>query len=1189
MTRHCTVATFEQPVVSHLLSAASTRFVRRFDMAGDFNSRVITKACDRQTGDCAIGMRLAVQNSIWGIFASREGCQKFQVIRIVVNLSAFVTTNRPVYRALSRTLLVLFLTEWAIMSLLPNFEFYTSGWLEVLTDASLLTLFSSPIIYSWSLAPLRGDQEITIWGLTPALKSVRDAVDWSVHGRRNDLSLGIVAAIFGIGIFSIESAIMLIFQLINATNIKLQPLLDATLICLAATPLLYLLLRQYAASGEDDKPLLDSTIRRFLRLFIPLFVLVGGLALLMLASELEQRRSDQIQTNLGLLDQVSQDINTLIQEAAATLLTLSHHPHLTGLIDEHMDFRRLSEFGDLLSIGNRYSRFCYYRTNGDPEFCLQVDQPESRQLEIPPTALSITESQQLQSADVQLFSPKGPANPGHNLALRLGTTVTDAEGNKQGFLMLELRGASLAGRLLRHNNGQAGTVLLITPSGTVMSAPNAGISGAPDLIERLTKNALISGFSNRITQRENETFLSHRALTPVQHPALGQTTRGWGIAVYSPSIWSDPTLHHFISNLMLLLIFITPLLAGGCGVLAQAQIARRLANRSLWKKQNQLMETIHSMEQEMEARERAERQLDLAEEVFQSSAEGIVVTDPDGNICSVNPAFSQITGYSREEAVGNNLRMLNSGRQGRMFYQNLWSCLTTSGRWQGEILNRRKDGSIYPQQSSITCVRNNSGNIRHYIYIFSDISELRNSAHSLERMMHYDHLTGLPNRLLLIDRLRRACVRSKVTEHSTGILHIDLYLFKRINDTFGFDAGDEVIKQLSQRLESIQPPESSLARLRDDEFVLVLDQVHGSEDLKRFCEKIISTISETLTIQGQKMKLASNIGITLFPKDNSSESELINNAGTALIKAKKRGPNQYEFFTEEMSHDSSRQLAMENNLRRAIEEREFVLHYQPQVSVLDGTIVGAEVLLRWRDSVSGRTISPGEFIPFAEQSGLIIPLGEWILKTACAQIAAWEKQGFRDLRIAVNLSPIQFRNGNIVKTVRDCLEATGINPRHLDIELTEGAIMDEAFNASQRVSELNDLGVVLSIDDFGTGYSSLSYLKRFPIHMLKIDRSFIQSIQRDHADLAITESINQLGKNLGKLVIAEGVENWGQFEMLRTLGCDMIQGFLFSKPLPVDELTELLERSAQNRLSWTNRICWRQSYPGLDAQPSAMR
>jgi EAL domain-containing protein (putative c-di-GMP-specific phosphodiesterase class I) len=280
---------------------------------------------------------------------------------------------------------------------------------------------------------------------------------------------------------------------------------------------------------------------------------------------------------------------------------------------------------------------------------------------------------------------------------------------------------------------------------------------------------------------------------------------------------------------------------------------------------------------------------------------------------------------------------------------------------------------------------------------------------------------------------------------------------------------------------------------------------------------------------------------------------------------------------------------MENNLRRAIEEREFTLHYQPQVSVVDGTIIGAEALLRWRDSVSGRMISPGEFIPFAEQSGLIIPLGEWILKTACEQIAAWEKQGFGDLRVAVNLSPIQFRNGNIVKTVRDCLEATGINPGQLDIELTEGAIMDEAFNASRRVSELHDLGVVLSIDDFGTGYSSLSYLKRFPIHMLKIDRSFIHSIQRDHADLAITESINQLGKNLGKLVIAEGVENWAQFEMLRTLGCDMIQGFLFSKPLPVDALTELLERSAQNRLSWTNRICWRHPYPGQDAQPNVMR
>jgi diguanylate cyclase (GGDEF)-like protein/PAS domain S-box-containing protein len=1075
------------------------------------------------------------------------------------------------------------------MSLLPNFEFYTSGWLEVLTDASLLTLFSSPLIYSWSLAPLRGDQEVTIWGLTPALKSVRDAVDWSVHGRRNDLSLGIVVALFGIGIFSIESAIMLIIQLINVEATQFQPLLDATLICLASTPLLYLLLRQYAASGEDDKPLWDSTLRRFLRLFIPLFVLVTGLGLLMLASELEQRRSDQVQTNLGLLEHVGQDINTLIQEAAATLLTLRQHPRLTGLIDEHREFRILSDFDDLLRIGKRYSRICYYRINGNPEFCLQVDPPETRQLEMAPGPLSVGELQLLQSAEVRLFPPEDSVNRGNNLALRLGTTVADAEGNSPGFLMLELRGAGLAERLLQHNTGHTGTVLLITPRGTLLSAPNSALSSTPGPTELLTKTALDSGFSSRITRRENETFLSRRALTQVQQPTLEQTTQGWGIAVYSPSIWNDPTLRHFISNLMLLLIFITPLLAGGCGVLAQAQMARRLANRSLWKKQNQLMETIHAMEQEIEARERAERQLDLADEVFQSTAEGITVTDPDGNICSVNPAFSQITGYSREEAVGNNLRMLSSGRQERMFYQNLWSCLTTSGRWQGEILNRKKDGTIYPQQGSITCVRNNNGNIRHYIYIFSDVSELRNSTHSLERMMHYDHLTGLPNRLLLIDRLRRACVRSKVTEHSTGILHIDLYLFKRINDTFGFDAGDEVIKQLSQRLESIQPPESTLARLRDDEFVLVLDQVRGSEDLKRFSEKIFSTISETLTIQGQKMKLASNIGITLFPKDSSGESELINNAGTALIKAKKRGPNQYEFFTEEMSHDSSRQLAMENNLRRAIEEREFTLHYQPQVSVLDGTIIGAEALLRWRDSVSGRMISPSEFIPFAEQSGLIIPLGEWILKTACEQIAAWERQGFGDLRVAVNLSPIQFRNGNIVKTVRDCLEATGINPRQLDIELTEGAIMDEAFNASRRVSELHDLGVVLSIDDFGTGYSSLSYLKRFPIHMLKIDRSFIHSIQRDHADLAITESINQLGKNLGKLVIAEGVENWAQFDMLRTLGCDMIQGFLFSKPLPVDALTELLQRSAQNRLSWTNRICWRQPYPGQDAQPNVMR
>lgn len=468
--------------------------------------------------------------------------------------------------------------------------------------------------------------------------------------------------------------------------------------------------------------------------------------------------------------------------------------------------------------------------------------------------------------------------------MRLGTEVSAADGGNLGILMLELNSDSLSELLLRHSEHQAETVLLTSPDGVVLSARDTGEFGARSPQTQLAEIALTDGFTSSQSRRENENFLSHRALLPTAHPTTELPGQDWGIAVYSPSIWRDPTLRHFISNLMLLLIFTTPLLAGGCGVLAQAQIARHLASRSLWKKQGQLMETIQVMEQEIEARQRAERQLDLAAEVFQNSAEGIVVTDPDGNICSVNPAFSQITGYERAEAIDNNMRLLSSGNQGRMFYQNLWGCLTTTGHWKGEILNRKKDGTIYPQQGSITCVRDSNGTIRHYIYIFTDVSELRNSVHSLERMMHYDHLTGLPNRLLLIDRLRRACIRSKVTEHATGILYIDLYLFKRINDTFGFDAGDEVIKQLSRRLEAIQPEESTLARLRDDEFVMVLDIVQGSEEISRFSKQVIETLSEELTIQGQSMRLASNIGITLFPEDNSSESELINNAGTALIK-----------------------------------------------------------------------------------------------------------------------------------------------------------------------------------------------------------------------------------------------------------------------------------------------------------------
>jgi len=556
-------------------------------------------------------------------------------------------------------------------------------------------------------------------------------------------------------------------------------------------------------------------------------------------------------------------------------------------------------------------------------------------------------------------------------------------------------------------------------------------------------------------------------------------------------------------------------------------------------------------------RKRMEARLQQAATVFDSSAEGITITAPDGRIIAVNRAFTEITGYSEGEVIGRNPRILQSGRQDRDLYVAMWRELTTAGRWQGELWNRRKDGQTFLESLTISAVHDSAGRVTHYVGVFSDITELRRAHDQLDHQAHHDPLTGLPNRLLLGDRLHKALQRAHRDETDLAVLFIDLDRFKIINDTLGHQAGDRVLCEVARRLRRLMRESDTVGRLGGDEFLIIVERIADPGAASHVAEKILCVLQDAPVTVEQEFFVGASIGISVFPQDGNDVETLMKNADVAMYRAKERGRNTYDFFTKALTRSSLERLQMETDLRRAIERDELRVYLQPQFSLLDGRLLGAEALVRWWRPEHG-LVMPGEFIRLAKESGLIVAIGEWVLLTAAGHWAAWLAAGLAPGVLSVNVSGVEFSRGGIEQTARKAMASSGLAARCIELEITESAIMSHAEGSVQVLDNLRAMGISLVIDDFGTGYSSLAYLKRLPINKLKIDQSFVRGLPGGVEDCAITRAVIALAHSLQLTVIAEGVESELQRDFLAGEGCDEMQGYLCGRPLPIDEYRQHL-------------------------------
>ncbi len=553
--------------------------------------------------------------------------------------------------------------------------------------------------------------------------------------------------------------------------------------------------------------------------------------------------------------------------------------------------------------------------------------------------------------------------------------------------------------------------------------------------------------------------------------------------------------------------------------------------------------------------------LRLAAAVFRNTHDGMVITDANGYIVSVNTSFSRITGYSENEVREHHLGMLQAMPDDQSLQQSIWNGVHTRGFWQGEVLNRRKNGETYPAWLTINPVTDRSNVAHNFICVFSDISLLKQSEEKLEYLAHHDTLTGLPNRLLLQSRLEHAIEHAKRNSLKLAVLFLDLDRFKIINDSLGHPAGDELLKLLADRMSLRLRAEDTLARLGGDEFIVLLDRVNTAEEAAVVARDLIGALSQPFDLAQQAgLYVGCSIGISLYPDDGSNATQLIRNADAAMYQAKNEGRNTYSYYTRTLTHAANKRLTMESRLRGALERGEFVLHYQPQVRA-NGEIVAVEALVRWQHPEEG-LIPPHEFIPVAEETGLIIPLGQWIFATACHQVKQWQQQGMPELALAVNVSTHEFNQPDLVSRIADTLIQTGLNPAYLELEITESALMCPRCEADGTLHAIKALGVRIAIDDFGTGYSSLGYLRRFPIDTLKIDRSFVHDIPASREDTEIAATIIAMAHNLNLSVVAEGVETEEQTAFLREHGCEFFQGYHFSRPLPAGKLEQLFSTPA---------------------------
>lgn len=553
----------------------------------------------------------------------------------------------------------------------------------------------------------------------------------------------------------------------------------------------------------------------------------------------------------------------------------------------------------------------------------------------------------------------------------------------------------------------------------------------------------------------------------------------------------------------------------------------------------------------------ADSELRIAANAFEVQ-EGITVTDANTVILKINKAFTEITGYSAEEAIGQKPSILKSFKQDDAFYKAMWQDINETGDWQGEIWNRRKNGEVYPEWLKIIAVKDDEQTVTHYVASFTDITLRKQAEERIKQLAYYDPLTNLPNRRHLQDRIEQSIARSTRNLSQFAVLMLDLDRFKAVNDTLGHLAGDELLKQVAQCILAKLRETDVIARLGGDEFMVLLENFEHIEDVGRIAEKLVQALSVPFELeQSNDVRIGTSIGICVYPEHGNSVEQLMDHADMALYLAKDNGRGCFAYFTEELTKIAREKLQLETRLRAAINNQELRVFYQPQVDIETGGIVGAEALVRWQDPDNG-LVSPDQFIPIAEETGLIIPLGEWVLREVCRQGKQWLDQGLPKMTLAVNVSPRQFEANNIVEYVTQLLEETNFPADLLTLEVTEGSLMQNQEEGVEVLNKLRILGVNFAIDDFGTGYSSLAYLKRFPLDMLKIDKSFIDDIPSDESDMEITATIIAMGRNLQFKVLAEGVETAEQLDFLKKKGCASYQGYYKSKPLNAEAFVALL-------------------------------
>lgn len=597
---------------------------------------------------------------------------------------------------------------------------------------------------------------------------------------------------------------------------------------------------------------------------------------------------------------------------------------------------------------------------------------------------------------------------------------------------------------------------------------------------------------------------------------------------------------------------------GGIAILGPETTALSEAERSMLSELADNVSFAIDALAEEERRKLAEGKLLLAARVFENSTEGLIVTDADNRILMVNRAFTQVTGYAADEVVGMSPNILSSGRQAPSFYKQLWQSLIERGEWRGEIENRRKDGEIYPEWLNISAVRNESGELTNFVAVFSDLTARKEIEARVNFLAHYDVLTSLPNRVLFTNRLEQFMAQARASGRLLAVMFLDIDRFKLVNDSLGHTDGDRLLLEVSNRLLDCVPKGSDVSRLGGDEFAVILGGIDTPEQAAACATTINGAIRHTVRLDQHEIHLSVSIGISLYPADADTVEALATNADTARYAASEAGGNCFRFFEAEMNARSAERMRLESGLHHALERGELAVYFQPLVDAEHGRILGAEALLRWNQMGSDGHVSPATFVPLLEETGLIVPIGAWVMRRACEENQRWREATGRDLFVAVNLSAVQLADDALIDTIDRTLRDLQFDARHLEIELTESAVMRDAQRGVRTMQQMKSLGVTLSIDDFGTGYSSLSYLKQLPLDTLKIDRSFVIDAPGESEAISIIHAIVALGHSLNLEIIAEGVEHPAQVNFLRESGVDILQGFYFSQPLSPEQFLALL-------------------------------